>query len=64
MRGDREFKARQRAMWALADNREFATSSIWDFGPLQLESGVSGPERQLRLREPQAPSEQRRPTTA
>jgi hypothetical protein len=32
--GDREFKARQRATWALGDQHKVATSSIWDFGPL------------------------------
>jgi SAM-dependent methyltransferase len=34
MRNDREFKATQRALWALGDYHKFATASIWDFGPL------------------------------
>jgi SAM-dependent methyltransferase len=34
VRDDREFKTRQRAMWALGDYHSFATSSLWDLGPL------------------------------
>jgi SAM-dependent methyltransferase len=34
VREDLEYKARQRAMWALGDYHKFATASLWDFGPL------------------------------
>jgi SAM-dependent methyltransferase len=34
VRSDLDFKAGQRAMWALGDYHKFATTSIWDFGPL------------------------------
>jgi SAM-dependent methyltransferase len=48
MLGDREFKARQRAMWALGDYHKFATASIWDFGPLLVEAcGISPGQRVL-----------------
>jgi SAM-dependent methyltransferase len=46
---DREFKARQRAMWALGDYHKFATaSSLWDFGPLLVAAcGISPGQRVL-----------------
>jgi ubiquinone/menaquinone biosynthesis C-methylase UbiE len=45
---DREFKARQRAMWALGDYHKFATESIWDFGPeLVAACGISAGQRVL-----------------
>src|SRR4051794_5779466 len=48
MLDDREFKARQRAMWALGDYHKFATASIWDFGPLLVEAcGISPGQRVL-----------------
>ena len=48
MLGDREFKARQRAMWALGDYHKFATAAIWDFGPLLVEAcGISPGQRVL-----------------
>jgi ubiquinone/menaquinone biosynthesis C-methylase UbiE len=31
---DREFKVRQRAMWARGDYHRFATTALWNFGPL------------------------------
>jgi SAM-dependent methyltransferase len=34
VRSDLDFKAGQRAMWALGDYHKFATASIWNFGPL------------------------------
>jgi SAM-dependent methyltransferase len=48
VRNDREFKAGQRAMWALGDYHKFATSSIWDFGPLLVAAcGISPGQRVL-----------------
>jgi SAM-dependent methyltransferase len=48
MREDGEFKARQRAMWALGDYHEFATTSLWDFGPMLVEAcGISRGQRVL-----------------
>jgi SAM-dependent methyltransferase len=45
---DREFKAGQRAMWALGDYHRFATASLWDFGPLLVEAcGISPGQRVL-----------------
>jgi SAM-dependent methyltransferase len=45
---DREFKARQRAMWAHGDYHRFATESIWGFGPLLVEAcGISPGQRVL-----------------
>jgi 2-polyprenyl-3-methyl-5-hydroxy-6-metoxy-1,4-benzoquinol methylase len=48
MRDDREFKANQRAMWALGDYHKFARASIWDFGPLLVATcGISPGQRVL-----------------
>jgi SAM-dependent methyltransferase len=48
VRNDREFKAGQRAMWALGDYHKFATASIWDFGPLLVAAcGISPGQRVL-----------------
>jgi SAM-dependent methyltransferase len=49
VRNDRQFKARQRAMWALGDYHKFATmSSLWDFGPLLVAAcGISPGQRVL-----------------
>jgi SAM-dependent methyltransferase len=45
---DREFKTRQRTMWALGDYHKFATSALWDFGPLLVQaSGISPGQRVL-----------------
>jgi SAM-dependent methyltransferase len=45
---DREFKARQRAMWALGDYHRFATAALWDFGPLLVAAcGISPGQRVL-----------------
>jgi SAM-dependent methyltransferase len=45
---DRELKARQRAMWALGDYHAFATTAIWDFGPLLVAAcGISTGQRVL-----------------
>jgi SAM-dependent methyltransferase len=45
---DREFKAAQRAMWALGDYHKFATATIWDFGPLLVAAcGISPGQRVL-----------------
>jgi ubiquinone/menaquinone biosynthesis C-methylase UbiE len=45
---DREFKARQRRMWALGDYHRFATQSLWDFGPELVEAcGISAGQRVL-----------------
>jgi SAM-dependent methyltransferase len=42
VRNDREFKQGQRAMWSLGDYHRFATSSIWDFGPMLVAAcGIS-----------------------
>jgi ubiquinone/menaquinone biosynthesis C-methylase UbiE len=48
MLDDRQFKARQRAMWALGDYHRFATASLWDFGPLLVAAcGISPGQRVL-----------------
>jgi SAM-dependent methyltransferase len=47
MLDDREFKARQRAMWALGDYHKFATASIWDFGPLLVRACGIGPGQRV-----------------
>jgi SAM-dependent methyltransferase len=45
---DGEFKARQRAMWALGDYHKFATQSLWSFGPLLVAAcGISPGQRVL-----------------
>jgi SAM-dependent methyltransferase len=45
---DQEFKARQRAIWALGDYHRFATASLWDFGPLLVAAcGISPGQRVL-----------------
>jgi ubiquinone/menaquinone biosynthesis C-methylase UbiE len=42
------FKARQRAMWAAGDYHAFATSSIWDLGPMLVEAcAISAGQRVL-----------------
>jgi SAM-dependent methyltransferase len=48
VRDDREFKARQRAMWALGDYHKFATASLWDLGPLLVAAcGIAPGQRVL-----------------
>jgi SAM-dependent methyltransferase len=48
MLDDRQFKARQRAMWALGDYHKVATTALWDFGPLLVEAcGISRGQRVL-----------------
>jgi SAM-dependent methyltransferase len=44
---DRDFKLRQRAMWANGDYHTFATSSLWEFGPLLVEATGIGPGRRV-----------------
>jgi SAM-dependent methyltransferase len=44
---DAKFKARQRAMWAVGDYHKFATSSIWDFGPLLVAACGIGPGQRV-----------------
>jgi SAM-dependent methyltransferase len=45
---DREFKAGQRAMWALGDYHKFASTSIWDLGPVLVAAcGISPGQRVL-----------------
>src|SRR3982074_3300544 len=45
---DREFKAGQRAMWALGDYHKFASTSIWDLGPMLVAAcGISPGQRVL-----------------
>jgi SAM-dependent methyltransferase len=45
---DRDFKTRQRAMWALGDYHSFATRSLWDLGPLLVAAcGISPGQRVL-----------------
>jgi SAM-dependent methyltransferase len=44
---DRDFKARQRAMWAGGDYHAFATTSLWDFGPLLVEACGIGPGQRV-----------------
>jgi SAM-dependent methyltransferase len=47
MRDDRDFKTRQRAMWALGDYHEFATASLWDLGPLLVEACAISPGQRV-----------------
>jgi SAM-dependent methyltransferase len=43
-----EYKARQRAMWALGDYHQFARSALWDLGPLLVEAcGIGSGQRVL-----------------
>ena len=45
---DTEYKARQRAMWALGDYHKFATASIWNFGPVLVKAcGIAPGQRVL-----------------
>ena len=46
--GDGDFKARQRAMWARGDYHRFATTSLWDLGPMLVAAcGISPGQRVL-----------------
>jgi SAM-dependent methyltransferase len=48
VRDDQQFKTHQREMWALGDYHKFATTSIWDFGPLLVAAcGISPGQRVL-----------------
>jgi ubiquinone/menaquinone biosynthesis C-methylase UbiE len=48
MPDDLAFKARQRAMWASGDYHAFATTALWDFGPILVEAcGISQGQRVL-----------------
>jgi len=44
---DREFKAGQRAMWALGDYHEFARRSLWGFGQELVEACGIGPGQRV-----------------
>jgi ubiquinone/menaquinone biosynthesis C-methylase UbiE len=44
---DREFKAGQRAMWALGDYHEFARRSLWGFGEGLVEACRIGPGQRV-----------------
>jgi ubiquinone/menaquinone biosynthesis C-methylase UbiE len=44
---DREFKAGQRAMWALGDYHEFARRSLWEFGERLVEACGIGPGQRV-----------------
>lgn len=45
---DRALKAAHRAMWALGDYHMFATSTVWDLGPVLVEAcRISGGQRVL-----------------
>jgi SAM-dependent methyltransferase len=44
---DREFKAGQRAMWALGDYHEFARRSLWGFGQELVEACAIGPGQRV-----------------
>lgn len=45
---DRRLKAAQRAIWALGDYHRFATSTVWELGPILVEAcGISGRQRVL-----------------
>jgi SAM-dependent methyltransferase len=45
---DTDLKSRQRAIWALGDYHAFATTWIWDFGPMLVEAcGISPGQRVL-----------------
>jgi SAM-dependent methyltransferase len=44
---DREFKARQRAMWAQGDYHEFARRSLWGFGAELVEACGIGPGQRV-----------------
>jgi ubiquinone/menaquinone biosynthesis C-methylase UbiE len=44
---DREFKARQRSMWALGNYHEFTKRSLWVFGPMLVEACRIGPGQRV-----------------
>jgi ubiquinone/menaquinone biosynthesis C-methylase UbiE len=44
---DREFKARQRAMWAAGDYHRFATATLWQLGPLLVEACEIAPGQRV-----------------
>src|SRR4030088_735666 len=44
---DREFKAGQRATWALGDYHEFARRSLWGFGQELVEACGVGPGQRV-----------------
>ena len=43
MSDDRDFKTRQRAMWAVGDYHKVATTALWSFGPILVEACHIGP---------------------
>jgi SAM-dependent methyltransferase len=45
--GDREFKARQRSIWALGDYHAFTKRSLWAFGPVLVEACKIGPGQRV-----------------
>jgi SAM-dependent methyltransferase len=48
MREDTALKSRQRAIWAAGDYHAFATTSLWDFGPLLVTAcGIAPRQRVL-----------------
>jgi SAM-dependent methyltransferase len=48
VRNDRDFKTRQRTMWALGDYHKVATTVLWDLGPLLVTAcGISPGQRVL-----------------
>src|ERR1700754_2205716 len=44
---DRDFKAGQRAMWALGDYHEFARRALWGFGSELVEACAIGPGQRV-----------------
>jgi ubiquinone/menaquinone biosynthesis C-methylase UbiE len=44
---DREFKARQRSIWALGNYHEFTKRSLWVFGPMLVEACKIGPGQRV-----------------
>jgi 2-polyprenyl-3-methyl-5-hydroxy-6-metoxy-1,4-benzoquinol methylase len=47
VRDDREIKTTQRELWSLGDYHKFATTSLWDFGPLLVEACGIGPGQRV-----------------
>jgi SAM-dependent methyltransferase len=44
---DREFKARQRSIWALGDYHAFTKRSLWAFGPVLVDACEIGPGQRV-----------------
>jgi SAM-dependent methyltransferase len=47
MADDREFKARQRSIWALGNYHAFTKRSLWAFGPVLVEACKIGPGQRV-----------------